>query len=112
METKMEKMADITILELPGEKLIESNAHDFKQGVAPVLASNQKMVFDMSRLQFVDNSGLGALLSCVRKLHAGGGELKLFGLTNQVRGLINLVRMQRVFDIYNTREEACRSFMN
>jgi anti-sigma B factor antagonist len=52
------------------------------------------------------------LLSCLRKLHSSGGELKLFGLTNQVRGLIKLVRMHRIFDIYNTREEACRVFLN
>jgi anti-sigma B factor antagonist len=112
METRMEKMADITILELRGEKLVESNAKDFKQGLASVLASKHKMVFDMSRLQFVDNSGLGVLLSCLRKLHAAGGELKLFGLTDQVRKLIELVRMHRIFDIYNTREEACRAYLN
>src|SRR5262245_59954260 len=111
MKTKLEQMADITILELHEERLVASNAQDFKQGVAPVLAANHKMVFDLSQLQIVDNSGLGALISCLRRLHSSGGELKLFGLSRQVRGLIKLIRLQNLFEIYGTREEACQAFL-
>jgi len=111
METRLEKISDVTILVLSGEKLDESNAHAFKQGVTSVLAPNQKMIFDMSRLQFVDNFGLGVLLSCLRKLHAAGGQLKLFGLSNQVRRFLELVRLHHVFEIYNTREEAYSAFL-
>jgi anti-sigma B factor antagonist len=70
------------------------------------------MIFDMSRLTFIDISGLGELLACLRSFHAAGGELKLFGLTHQVNGLFELVRMNRIFDIYKTKEEACRAFLN
>ncbi|HUA85707.1 MAG TPA: STAS domain-containing protein [Bryobacteraceae bacterium] len=50
------------------------------------------------------------MLSCLRQLSAKNGDLKLFGMSKQVRGLFELVRMHRIFDIYPTREEAIRAF--
>jgi anti-sigma B factor antagonist len=64
----------------------------------------------MSELKFVDSSGLGAILSCLRQQNASGGELKLCGMLKPVRALFELVRMHRIFDMYNTREEAIMAF--
>lgn len=68
-----------------------------------------RAVLDMSQLQFVDSSGLGAILSCLRELNKRDGDLSLCGLTKPVRTLFELVRMHRVFEIFNTREEAIRA---
>jgi anti-sigma B factor antagonist len=53
---------------------------------------------------------LGAFISCLRKVNAKGGDLKLYGMSKQVRGVFELVRMHRVFDILATREDAIRAF--
>ena len=60
----------------------------------------RKVVFDLRELRFVDSSGLGAILSCLRQLNGKGGELKLCGMTKPVRALFELVRMHKIFDIY------------
>jgi anti-sigma B factor antagonist len=78
--------------------------------MAPVVESATKLVFDMSAVQFVDSSGLGAILSCLRQLNARGGDLKVFGLSKGVRALFELVRMHKVVEIHNTREEAIAAF--
>src|ERR1700754_41286 len=106
MNTRLEKVGNITVIGVEGDSLDASNAQDFKRAVAPAVAENCKLVFDLSLLQFIDSSGLGAFLSCLRQLHATGGDLKLCGMTRPVRGLFELVRMHRIFDIHNTREEA------
>jgi anti-sigma B factor antagonist len=69
-----------------------------------------KLLFDLEKLKFVDSSGLGALLSCLRQVTAVKGELKLCGMAKPVHALFELVRMHRVFDILITRDEALRSF--
>lgn len=109
MDMTIEKMGDVTVVELSGEQLDASNTKDFKRDIAPILESNSKVVFDMSQLSFVDSSGLGAILSCLRLLNAAGGDLKLCGLSKPVRALFELVRMHRIFEIYTTREEAVRT---
>jgi anti-sigma B factor antagonist len=63
MEMTVEKIGEITIVQLPGEQLDAGNAKDFKRDVAPILSATSKVVFDLSRLRFVDSSGLGAILS-------------------------------------------------
>ena len=110
MEIVFDKVGDVTVAAVPVEELDASNAGEFKRDVAPLLEANTKLVLDLSRLRFVDSSGLGAFISCLRKLNAKGGELKLCGMSKQVRAVFELVRMHRVFDICATSEEAVGAF--
>ena len=109
MELTTEQVADVTIVVLPGEQLDAGNAKEFKRDMAAVLEPCSKVVFDLRELRFVDSSGLGAILSCLRLLNAKGGELKLCEMTKPVRALFELVRMHKIFDIYVTKDEALRA---
>jgi len=110
MPLTVENAGDIAIVAIPGKSLDSGNSRDFKAEIAPIVAAHPKLVFDLSALTFVDSSGLGAILSSLRQANNGGGDLKLCGLSKQVRALFELVRMHRIFEILNTREEAIRSF--
>ena len=110
MEIVFEKVGDVTVAAVPVEELDESNAGEFKRDVAPLLEANTKLVLDLSRLRFIDSSGLGVFISCLRKLNANGGDLKLCGMSKQVRAVFELVRLHRVFDICATSEEAVQAF--
>ena len=110
MQIPVEKVGDVAVAAVPVEELDASNAGEFKRDMAPILDASAKLVLDLSRLRFVDSSGLGAFISCLRKLNAKGGDLKLCGMSKQVRGVFELVRMHRVFDILGSREDAVRAF--
>jgi anti-sigma B factor antagonist len=110
MDVTIEQIAGVTVVVLPGKDLDAGNAGEFKSAIAPVLKAHSKMVFDLSQLRFIDSSGLGAFLSCLRQLSTKGGELKLCGLSNQVYQTFELVRMHRIFDIYGTKSEAVQAF--
>ena len=110
MPMTVENAGDIAIVAIPGKSLDSGNSRDFKAEIAPIVAAHRKVVFDLSSLSFVDSSGLGAILSSLRQANSAGGDLKLCGLSKPVRALFELVRMHRIFDILNTREEAIRSF--
>lgn len=112
MEIGVDKVGDVTVAVIPVDELDASNSGEFKRDIAPVLQANTKLVLDLSRLSFVDSSGLGALLSCLRQVSAKAGDLKLCGLSKQVRALFELVRMHRIFDIYGTREQAVSAFQS
>jgi anti-sigma B factor antagonist len=110
MDLMIERVQDVVVAEVPYEELDASNATDFKRDVAALVASERKLVFDLTRLRFIDSSGLGAFLSCLRKVNERGGELKLCGLSKIVRAVFELVRMHRIFDIHPTRDAAVRAF--
>ena len=110
MELNVETRDGVAIVRLPAGALDTSNAAAFKQAIEPTLDSESKVVLDLSDLEFVDSSGLGTFLSCMRKLHAKGGDLKLASMANSVRTVFELVRMHRVVDICNDPDEAIRRF--
>lgn len=110
MQLAVETIGNVTVVTIPVEDLDGTNAEEFKRDIAPVLATHSNLVLDVSRLRFVDSAGLGSVISCLRKLNAKGGDLKLSGMSTPVRGVIELVRMHRVFDILPTKEEAVRAF--
>jgi anti-sigma B factor antagonist len=112
MEIISDRVGDVTVAEVPVEELDAANASEFKCDMAPLLEVHGKLVLDLSKLRFVDSSGLGAFVSCQRTLNAKGGTLKLSGLSKQVRTVFELVRMHRVFAIYPSKEEAVRAFEN
>ena len=109
MEMTTETVGDVTVVILPGEQLDAGNAKDFKRDIAPLLEPCRKVVFDLRELRFVDSSGLGAILSCLRQLNAKGGDLKLCEMTKPVRALFELVRMHKIFDIHPTRNDAIQA---
>jgi anti-sigma B factor antagonist len=101
-----EKLGDMTVAVVPMEELDASNSAEFKREVAPLLAETRRVVFDLSRLRFVDSSGLGAFISCLRQMRARDGEMKLCGMSNQVRAAFELVGLNQAFDIRSTAAEA------
>ena len=110
MQLEIEKSGDIAVVTLQAEHLDASAADEFKRDMIPVLDANNKVVLDMSPLQFVDSAGLGSILSCLRRLSAANGDLKLCGLTKPVRAVFEISRMHRIFDIFPTRAEAIAAF--
>jgi anti-sigma B factor antagonist len=110
MNLTPEKIGEVTIVVLPGEQLDASNAKEFKRDMAPLLEPCRRVVFDLAELRFVDSSGLGAILSSLRQLNANGGDLKLCGMSKPVRALFELVRMHKIFEIHETRDDAIRAF--
>ncbi len=109
MEILIEEVGGLAVAVAAVDELDASNVAEFKTAMDPILEARSQLILDLSRMRFVDSSGLGAILSCLRQLRAKGGDLKLCGMTKQVRAVFELVRMHRIFDIYATQQEAVQS---
>jgi len=110
MELTLEKRGEVAVVTPRVEHLDASNAEDFKRDMTPVLEANRKILLNMSPLTFLDSAGLGALLSCLRRLSSAGGDMKLSGVSKPVRSVFQITRMHRIFDIFDTPEEALHAF--
>jgi anti-sigma B factor antagonist len=110
MTFKSEQIGPVAVVDLDFKRLDAAAAPAFKRDVASVLDRHKLVLFDLSRIEYVDSAGLGALISCLRRVTAQGGDLKLCGLHPKVRVLFELVRMHRMFEILNDRREALASF--
>jgi anti-sigma B factor antagonist len=94
---------------VPLQHIDAANTRDFRAAVDPLLSAYRIVVLDLGEVEFIDSSGLGALLACLRTMNGKGGELRLCGLRKPVLALFELVRMHRLFAIYDDRDAALAS---
>lgn len=112
MNFKTEQIGDIRHVKMPMDALDAGNILDFKTDIAPVIQSAKKVVFNMTKVKFMDSSGVGAMLSCLRTINSNGGELKLYGVKDQLLQLFKLVRLDRIIDIYDSKKAAVTAFQS
>lgn len=110
MTILFEHKEGVAVVNVNEQRLDAAKAKDFRRLVSPVLEENDSLVIDLSAVDFIDSSGLGAILSCLRKLNSKGGDVKLAGASDRVRDIFELVRFNHLFDVYNTVDEALSSF--
>ena len=67
-------------------------------------------VIDMAGVEFMDSSGLAALVRLFKRVRIGEGDVRLCGVRSEVLKIFELTRLNRVFDIFETRAEAVESF--
>ena len=100
----------ILVCQVDSRVLDASSARAFKEEIKLLLTPGVRLVLDMSKVEFIDSSGLGALVSCLKQAHAIGGEIKLSSLRKPTRALFELLRIHRVFEIFNNPDEAITSY--
>ncbi len=69
-----------------------------------------KIVLDLSGMEWVDSSGVGALVSLAKQARARGGAVKAAGLQRQPMEVFRLLRLQLVFELCDSVEEAVAHF--
>lgn len=100
----------VLVIECHESNLDASNVRDFRAAMQGLMREQACIVLDMSRLKFVDSSGLGALIACLRDANSRMGDFRLAAMTASVRALFELMRMHRVFSIHESVDVAAASF--
>lgn len=71
-----------------------------------VAAGHARVVVDLAKVEFMDSSGLGALISGLKTARQAGGDLRIAAPTEQVRLVLQLTNMERVLSAYGSAELA------
>ena len=70
----------------------------------------RKLIVDCTRLTYISSYGLGVLVRLHKKLASRGGDVKLAAIAGAIPTLLSMVRLDRVFEIYPTVDEAREAF--
>jgi anti-sigma B factor antagonist len=100
----------VVVVAVDGQ-LIVGNRQDLKQKVLDALEKGgRKFVIDFTRTGYIDSSGLGVLVSLSKKIRELGGDLRLAGLNEDLQTLFELTKLDTLFSITRTPEEALAAF--
>jgi anti-sigma B factor antagonist len=71
-------------------------------------AGHRQLVLDLAQTDFMDSSGLGALVSCLKTAREADGDLKIANAGEQILMVLNLTNLDRILPSYSNVQEAFR----
>jgi len=96
----------IVIFRLIG-KLNMVHAQSLRQEIAEQISTgHNRIVIDMSGVDFMDSSGLGALINGLKGARQAGGDLRIAAPVEQVKLVLKLTNLDRVIKTYSSAEKA------
>jgi len=100
----------VTVL-APMGRLDVAGAPALKEAIGEAVKNGTpKVVIDMEGVSFVDSTGLGSVIAALKQIRGSEGELRLAAPNQQVRVVLELTTLDRVFPYYATVEEALTGF--
>ena len=88
---------DVTLIEVGGQ-LIVGNRQLLKEQVLDQLErGDRKFILDFPKTDYIDSSGLGVLVTLSKKIREQGGQLSLVSLSEDLRTLFELTKLDTLF---------------
>ena len=110
MEITDRQEGDITVLTLNGRLDLASGAI-LKENVKKHFANNKTSIhLNFTEIEFVNSSGLGALVSIMKETRILKGRLTFSNLSSFVQELLDITQLSQIFEIYSTEEEALNTY--
>jgi anti-sigma B factor antagonist len=111
MTTSTRETGDVTIVDITGRISLGEESAALRNLVMNLLSEGHlKILLNMAGVDYIDSSGLGALVSAFSSVRKAGGELKLLKLSAKVDDLMEVTRLYTVFDIVDDEAAAVESF--
>lgn len=102
-----EARGQVLVIHLPKE-LDHHNCRNLKYETDLLLSENyiNKVVFDFSRTEFMDSSGIGVLLNRYKQMARSGGSVTLYGVNTQVGRILTVGGINRLMEHFDSKEAA------
>jgi anti-anti-sigma factor len=111
MEFTRTEKGEVVVIKVNLNRATLKEAEEFKISLMNELQRDKKkLVVDLSNCDFIDSTFLGTLVVTLKKVTSTGGDLRLVGFRPAVSSMFELTRMFRVFETFQTSEEAVKSF--
>lgn len=90
----------------PDASLLHDKLYEF------IEKDKKKFVVDLSGVDWMNSTGLGILISGYTTLRNNGGKLKLANVTDKIKSLLVITKLDPVFESYESIADAIKSFDN
>jgi anti-sigma B factor antagonist len=110
MELRVESHQNVDVLRVAGRLDLVSSS-TLKDAIRQRLSDRRSfLVVNLEKVDFINSSGLGALISALKDVRLSNGRLVLCVLSPYVDEIFTITGLKKVFDAYETQGEAVDSF--
>ncbi|MBI4810612.1 MAG: STAS domain-containing protein [Ignavibacteriales bacterium] len=103
----------IAIIEIRGALIGDEGTDEFRREIMDFIEQgNRNLIVNLQRVNYMNSSGIGAIVSAQTSYIKNGGEIKLVGLTKNVLNLFAVTKLIEIFDVHEKADDAIKSFLS
>ncbi|HLN00787.1 MAG TPA: STAS domain-containing protein [Bryobacteraceae bacterium] len=101
----------ITILDLNGRLTVGPEASTFRERLQKLIDSRRtNIILNLKDVDYIDSTGLGALVMSYTSLQRAGGKIKLLNLSRRGIELLVMTKLTTIFEVFDDEQNAINSF--
>lgn len=110
MDFSTDTQGDVQVIHIP-DRLTSDTSDVLKKMLKEFVDNGRyKIVMDLEKTDYMDSSGLGAIVSKIAATRSKNGDIRLANPKKYVINLLELTHIDQIIKIFNSREEAVKSF--
>ena len=109
LQIVVRKHGGVPVIELSGEVDAYTSARFREIMLETIDADNPSLVISMVDVEYIDSSGLGALVGGLKRVSERNGRIVIVCDKPQVRKVFEITGLEKVFPIYDDEAEAVRA---
>ena len=110
LQIEVRQAERVTILSLQGRIVFGDEATALRENIKRMLGSTRQIVLNLSGVTYIDSGGLGTLVGVYSSARAVGADIKLTGLGQRLRDVLQITKLVTVFEVYDSEQEAIATF--
>jgi anti-sigma B factor antagonist len=111
MKASVRSIGKVAILDLSGKITIGEGDVVLREKVTELLDSGQRnILLNLEKVGYMDSAGIGELVACYKRAKEKSGTVKLLNPSGKVFDLLQLTKLEEIFETFNDEREALVSF--
>ncbi len=111
MKASVRNIGHVAVVDLSGKITIGEGDVVLRETVNELLDSGKRdILLNLAKVSYMDSAGIGELVACYKRAKEKGGTVKLLNPSGKVFDLLQLTKLEEVFEIYRDEKEALVSF--
>src|SRR5207245_3003683 len=100
----------VTIVSCSGRIVSGEEATSLLDTLKNLLGSTKRVLLNLSGVTYIDSGGLGTLVGVYSSARSAGADIKLTGLGQRLRDVLQITKLATVFEVYDNEQQAIAAF--
>ena len=111
MKINVRNVGNVAVVDLSGKITIGEGDILLRDKIHELLESGKKnLLLNMEKVSYMDSAGIGELVACYKRAREKSGTVKLLKASGKVADLLQLTKLQEVFETFENEKDALGSF--
>jgi anti-sigma B factor antagonist len=106
LKIEQRQVNGVAVLSCHGRIMFGEEATALRDSLKETLGQTPKVVLNLSDVSYVDSGGLGTLVGVYSSARAAGADIRLTGLGQRLRDVLQITKLATVFAVYDSEQEA------